>query len=249
MVRTILAVLVCTGLWLPASAAAEAKVEKLTFGSGGVNRTYYLFVPEKAAGGSAPMLLLLHGSGRDGKTLIDPWLSLAKSEGIVLVAPDSSNRSGWRIPEDGPDFLHDLLELVRITRDVVDERRMYVFGHSAGATQGLIMGLLESEYFAAVGVHAGVVPAHMAPMIDRAPRKIPMAIWVGTNDAFFPVAAVRQTRDALNAHGFNLQLTEIKGHTHDYYTPSGGINKQVWAFLKDHKLAAEPRYQQYRLTK
>jgi poly(3-hydroxybutyrate) depolymerase len=249
MSRTIFSLFVCVCLWLPARVSADAKVEKLTFGSGGATRTYYLFVPDKAAGGSAPLLLLLHGSGRNGKTLIDPWLSLAKSEGIVLVAPDSSNPSGWRIPQDGPDFLHDLIEMVRLTHDVVDERRIYVFGHSAGATQGLIMGLLESEYFAAVGVHAGVLPAQMGPMIDRAPRKIPMAIWVGTNDAFFPVAAVRQTRDALNAHGFNLQLTEIKGHTHDYYTPSGGINKQVWAFLKEHKLAAEPKFQPYQFTK
>lgn len=249
MSHTILAAFVCVCLGLPAVSAAEGKVEKLTFGSGGVNRTYYLFVPEKAAGGSAPMLLLLHGSGRNGKTLIDPWLPLAKSEGIVLVAPDSSNPSGWRIPEDGPDFLHDLVELVRITHDVVDERRMYVFGHSAGAIHGLGLGLLESEYFAAIAAHAGVVAPQMGQMIDRAPRKIPMAIWVGTNDQLFPVAAVRQTRDALNAHGFNLQLTEIKGHTHDYYTPSGGINKQVWAFLKDHKLSAEPKYQQYQLTK
>jgi poly(3-hydroxybutyrate) depolymerase len=249
MLRRIVSVFVCAGLWLPVAAAAEAKVEKLTFAFGGATRTYYLFVPEKPAGGSAPLLLLLHGSGRNGKTLIDPWLPLAKSEGIVLVAPDSSNPAGWRIPEEGPDFFHNLVELVRITHDVVDERRMYVFGHSAGAKQGLIMGLLESEYFAAVGVHAGLLPAEMGQMIDLAPRKIPMAIWVGTNDAFFPVAAVRQTRDVLNARGFNLQLTEIKGHTHDYYTPSGSINKQVWAFLKDHKLAADPKFQQYQLTK
>ena len=86
-------------------------------------------------------------------------------------------------------------------------------------------------------------------MRDRAPRKIPMAIWVGTNDALFPVLYVRQTRDVLNARGFNVQLTEITGHTHDYYSSSGGINKQIWAFLKDHKLAADPKFQQYQLTK
>jgi poly(3-hydroxybutyrate) depolymerase len=233
----------------PSPLAAEAKVQKLTFGSGGATRTYYLFVPEKAAGGSAPLLLLLHGSGRNGKTLIDPWMALAKSQGIVLVAPDSSNPSGWRIPEDGPDFLHDLVELVRLTHDVVDDRRIYVFGHSAGATQGLIMGLLESEYFAAVGVHAGVLPAQMGQMIDRAPRKIPMAIWVGTDDPLFPVTAVRQTRGALNAAGFDTKLTEIKGHTHNYYGRSDSINKEVWAFLKEQKLAAEPKFQPYQFTK
>jgi len=236
----------------PASGLAErvdAKVQKLTFGSGGINRTYYLYIPETAAPGPSPLLLLLHGSGRNGKTAIEPWMSLAKSEGIVLVAPNASDPGAWRIPEEGPDFLHDLVELVRISNDVVDDRRMYVFGHSAGARHGLDIGLLESEYFAAVAVHAGVVSKEMAPVLDQAPRKIPMAIWVGTHDAFFPLVAVRNTRDALNAKGFNLQLTEIKNHTHDYYGRSGEINKEAWAFLKDHKLAADPRFQEYRLIK
>src|SRR5438128_1250956 len=145
MLGRILSVFVCVGLWLPISVAPDAKVQKLTFGSGGATRSYYLFIPDKAAGGSAPLLLLLHGSGHDGKSLIDPWLPLAKSEGIVLVAPDASNPQAWRIPQEGPDFFHDLLEVVRLSHDVVDDRRMYIFGHSAGAIHGLDLGLMESE--------------------------------------------------------------------------------------------------------
>ena len=231
------------------TAAPEAKVQKLTFGSGGINHSYYLFVPDKASPGPSPLLLLLHGSGRNGKTLVDPWLPLAKSEGIVLVAPDASDPRAWRIPQEGPDFFHDLIEMVRISNDVVDDRRLYVFGHSAGATHGLDLGVLESEYFAAVAVHAGVISGEMLPILDQAPRKIPMTIWVGTNDAFFPLGVVRNTRDVLNAKGFNTQLTEIRNHTHDYYGPAAEINKQAWAFLKEHKLSAAPRFQQYRLIK
>jgi poly(3-hydroxybutyrate) depolymerase len=245
----ILAICTCVGLYsgTMASARADAKVQKLTFASGGISRTYYLYVPEKAAAGGAPLLLLLHGSGRDGKTLIDPWQRLASDEGIVLVAPDSSDRSGWRIPEDGPQFLHDLIELVRLSHDVVDDRRMYIFGHSAGAIHGLGLGLMESEYFAAVAAHAGVVGRTMAPLLTQAPRKIPMAIWVGTDDALFPLKAVRDSRDAVNAHGFNLKLTEIARHTHNYYGAAARINSQVWDFLKEHRLSSEPRYQPYRL--
>jgi predicted esterase len=47
------------------------------------------------------VILLLHGSGHDGKSLIDPWLPLAKSEGIVLVAPSASDPQAWRIPQEG----------------------------------------------------------------------------------------------------------------------------------------------------
>ena len=243
----LLAICACIGLCGGSlvSSREDAKIEKLTFASSGTSRTYYFYVPEKAAAGRAPLLLLLHGSGRDGKSLVDPWRRLAAEEGIVLVAPDSTDRSGWSTATDGPAFLHDLLELVRLTHDVVDDRRMYVFGHSAGAIHGLGMGVMESEYFAAVAAHAGVLNRNMAPLLTQAARKIPMAIWVGTDDALFPVKAVRATRDALNANGFDTRLTEIAHHTHNYYDSAPRINAQVWAFLKEHRLAADPRFQPY----
>ena len=244
-------VLMIACLVLPgvSASAAEAKVEKLTFGSGGTTRSYYLFVPEKAAAGGAPLLLLLHGSGRNGRTLVDPWVPLAKAEGIVLVGPDSSNPQGWRIPQEGPDFFHDLVELVRISHDVVDPRRMYVFGHSAGAIHGLGLGVLESEYFAAVAVHAGVLAPEMAPLLAQAPRKIPLGLWVGTDDPLFPLTAVRRTRDVLQAAGFDARLTEIARHTHNYYGRAADINKQVWDFLKTQRLSGDPKFQQYQLIK
>ena len=249
MSRSVL-VLLFVALGYTVGFAADAKVQKLTFGSGGITRTYYLFVPETAsASGSAPLLLLLHGSGRDGKSQMDQWVSLAKTEGIVLVAPDASDSRAWRVPQEGPDFFHDLVELVRISNDVVDERRIYVFGHSAGAIHALDLGLLESQYFAAIAAHAGIVSPEVAPFITQAPRKIPMAIWVGTADPLFPVMTVRRTQEALNAGGFDAKLTEIKGHTHDYYSRAADINKQVWAFLKDQKLPDAPRFQQYQLIK
>lgn len=127
----------------------------------------------------------------------------------------------------------------------VDSRRMYLFGHSAGAIQGLELAALESQYFAAVAVHAGTIDPGFYPFLDRVPRKIPIAMWVGTNDSLFPVNAVRATRDALNNRGFGTQLTEIKGHTHDYYGRASEINKQVWAFLQQHTLEQDPHYQHY----
>jgi predicted esterase len=231
------------------AGSIENKVEKLTFTSGDTKGSYYLFIPEKAGAGPAPLLLLLHGSGHDGKSLIDPWLGLAKSEGIILVAPSASNPQAWRIPQEGPQYFYDLLEAVRAAHKEVDERRMYVFGHSAGAIHGLDLGLLESEYFAAVAVHAGAVSPEVAPLAPRAARKIPMAIWVGTEDALFPPTVVRRTRDLLQSNGFDVQLTEIPKHTHDYYGSAASINKDVWAFLQRRALEGPPKYQEYEFTK
>ena len=232
-------------LLLPISAAAADKATKETFSSGGRTRTYYLLVPESAKkAGPPPLIVLLHGSGRDGKSLLDPWTPLAKKEGLVLAAPDALTPQGWRVPDDGPEFLYDLVEMLT-TQFKIDKQRVYLFGHSAGAGHALVMALLESEYFAAVAVHAGALPESSFPMMERAARKTPIAIWVGTNDAFFPLSVVRATRDALKAQGFRPELTEISGHTHWYYDTAGDINKKVWAFLRQFDLPNEPKYERY----
>ena len=168
---------------------------------------------------------------------------LAK-EGIVLAGPDATVRAGWGMGDDGPPLLRDLVDAIN-EKQPIDLKRVYIFGHSAGAIHGLKVGILESEYFAAVAVHAGALEPQFGAYMKRAPRKIPIAIWVGTNDSFFPVAPVRATRDALNQEGFNAELTEITGHTHDYYGRSSWINTSAWAFLRDKHLDNDPQYQDY----
>jgi poly(3-hydroxybutyrate) depolymerase len=69
-------------LLVPVVSGAADKMTKETFGSGGRTRTYYLLVPEAAKkAGSPPLVVLLHGSGRDGKSLVEKWEPLAKKEG------------------------------------------------------------------------------------------------------------------------------------------------------------------------
>lgn len=235
----------CIAVLLPIAAAAADKATKETFGSGGRTRTYYLLVPESAKKtASPPLIVLLHGSGRDGKSLLDPWTPLAKKAGIVLAAPDALTREGWRVPEDGPDFLYDLIEMLTTQLDL-DKRRVYLFGHSAGAGHALVMALMESEYFAAIAIHAGALPQSSYLLMDSSPRKTPIAIWIGTDDALFPLPVVRATRDALKAHGFHPEMTELAGHTHMYYDRAGAINEEVWKFLQPIALPNEPHYERY----
>ena len=235
-------VLVALGSPNPASGQ---KIRKETIESQGKKRVYYLVVPDQAtAEHPAPLLLLLHGSGRNGLSLIDKWKDLAIKEGIVLAGPDAINSQGWNAPADGPDFLHDLISDLK-SKYSIDSRRMYLFGHSGGATFALYMALFESEYFAAAAIHAGALSHDDGPIVARAARKIPIYIQVGTVDQFFPLAAVRATRDVLTKNGFDVQLTEIKGHDHWYYDLAPKINADAWNFLKQQKLAEDPRYTQY----
>lgn len=234
---------------LAASASPAEKILKESIRSQGRERTYYLFAPDKLSPETpVPLLVLLHGSGRNGLSLVEKWRELAQKEGFIIAGPDSLNSQGWRIPEDGPDFIHELVEALK-ARYPVNARRVYLFGHSAGAVQALYLSLLESEYFAATAVHAGALRPEDGPYMERAQRKIPIAIFVGTNDQFFPLPVVRATRDALNARGFKSELTEIKGHTHWYYDRAGEINRSAWDFLKGHELSAAPKYEQHQFSR
>jgi len=236
------------GLTLVIACAAPAFAQKISKESAeylGKKRTYYLFVPDQASKDKpVPLLVALHGSNRNGLSIAEKWKDLAAKEGFVLVAPDSINTASWNTPVDGPDFLHELISDLK-SKYPIDERRMYVYGHSGGAVFALYMGLFESEYFAAVAIHAGALRPDDDAVAKRATRKIPFYIAVGTVDPFFPLTAVRATRDLLTNNGFSVQLIEMKGHDHWYYDLAPKINAEAWAFLKGQKLDQEPRYIQH----
>jgi predicted esterase len=183
-------------------------------------------------------LILLHGRGRSGDSVLEPWRRLARSEGLILVAPDSLVSDRWDAVPDGPRFLIHLIEEVA-AKHGIDRDRMYLFGHSAGANFALLMALLESDRFAAVAVHAGALGQEgLGPMSD-ASRKIPIHIQVGSRDQYYPMEAVQLTHDALDKRNFKVVLIEIDGHDHNYYRKSKQINTTAWAFLQRHALPAE----------
>ncbi len=229
----------------PALVSAKGKSTKEIVLSGNKKRVYYLFGPEKPdAAKTLPLIVLLHGSGRNGQTLIDPWKELADKENVVLVAPDSRNPATWSLGPDGPEFLRDVVEAVK-TKYPIDSRRVYLFGHSGGAIFALLMSLLESEYFASAAVHAGALRNQDSRFFEDAKRKIPVALFVGDRDPLFPVEGVRATREMFVTRGFPVKLVEIPNHTHWYYDKAEKINRDVWIFLKEHVLTAEPRYEHY----
>jgi len=233
-------------LLLPLTVGADEKISKLKIQSQGKERTYYLFVPEtaKASATPVPLIVLFHGSDRNGQSLIDEWRYLASKEGFIIVGPDSSG-AGWRTPEDGPEFIHDLVEAL-IKSHKIDTKRIYMFGHSAGAVFALDLAMLESEYYAAAAVHAGAWrSSRELSLIERAKRKIPLKIFVGDRDMFFPLGAVRDTEGALKDHQIPIDVMIMKGHTHWYYDIADQINKDAWDFLKQTSLTAERRHAEY----
>ncbi len=239
--RTALAAFLC----LLSPLLFAARVEKKTLTSRGSERQYFLFAPDNlAAGKSVPLLITLHGSGRNGASLVEKWKGLAAKEGFVVAGPDSVDTKQWISPADGPQLLYDLVEELKKTY-AIDGRRVYLFGHSGGGSFALQIGLLESEYFAAAAIHAGVLQPAAYGLTDYATRKIPFALVIGTKDALVPVTAVRATRDHLQKSGFTAELTELTNHTHDYYGRAESINRASWEFLQQHPLTADPKFTVY----
>jgi len=209
----------------------------------GKKRTYYLYVPARAKT-AAPLLVLLHGSGRDGLSLVEKWKRLADTEGMILLGPNSADAANWSVPRDGPQALHEFVEAIK-AKYSVNPRQVYLFGHSGGAAFALLMSLYESEYFAAAAIHAGALDSRSLELTSLAKRKTPIYIQVGTVDLSFPLPDVRRTRDALVAKGFTVQLTEIPGHDHWYYDLAPKINEAAWHFLQDKELAVDPHFEEY----
>ena len=229
-----------------AREAAE-RPSKMTVRSGHRLRDYYLFVPASLAPDTpAPLLLLLHGSYSTPLDMLPQWVDVAQREGIILVAPKSFADYGWRIFDDSPALMRDVIDDVAARRPI-DRRRLYLFGHSGGAVHALTLAMLESQYFAAVAIHAGAWRQRESfNAIPAAKRKIPVWIALGDQDQYFRIADAQATEAALRAAGFPVTLRIIRHHDHSYEAVAPEVNRAAWEFLAAARLDETPVFRSYR---
>jgi poly(3-hydroxybutyrate) depolymerase len=236
---------------LVGTPARAQSITKETFEVDRAKRTYYMFVPDSAGSDPVPLVIALHGSGRDGRPLVELLRTIATKERFIVVGPDAIDRRGWQVPADGPALFYDLIEAVK-AKHPVDGRRIYLFGHSAGASFALSMGLMESDYFAGVAAHAVAMPEEGRDRLLALPhtRTLPIAIFHGTKDETIPIANALRTRDLLIKAGFPVDFHELPGYEHNsIYGRGDSILQPAWEFLKSHTLDADPRYQAYSYQK
>lgn len=227
--------------------SSKSQITKQTIEFGGKKRAYYLYVPEKVAP-KPPLILTLHGSGRDGSSLVEKWKDIADKEGFILAGPNSINPARWSSTDDSEDFLRELVQQL-ISQYSIDPKKVFLFGHSAGAVYALNLSMSQSEYFAATAIHAGSWRSSEELNIVRlAKRKTPIAIFVGDVDQYFPLDSVKKTEELLKSNQFPIEVTVMKGHDHWYYDLAKDINRNAWAFLKQHSLTTEPKFTQYTTT-
>ena len=201
-------------------------------------REYYLHAPVEGYGKPRPVLIMLHGDGRTGASMIDMWRSLSDAEGVILAAPNALDQR-WA------KELGQITVFAAIIEDIkeqyqVDESRIYLFGHSGGAIYAFSHALSgKAGMFAAVLGHAGVV-RRLSAASSSLYKKIagdqpPVSILVGSNDHIFSVDASRQTAKALVAMSHDTKLFIVDGHNHWYYTMADYINQTLWDSVKDYR--------------
>jgi poly(3-hydroxybutyrate) depolymerase len=237
-----LAVFACCLIPSPAQAQGESGRKTLTFD--GAERTVLVHVPKNAAPDTKRALIItLHGDGGNAAGLVDAWRRTADREGILLMGPISKSGRGWDVGTDGPDFFEAVVNLA-INEYGADPRRVYLFGHSAGAHFALMMSVLEPEYFAAAVAHAGVLYPELDRYARLAERKIPILLFAGKRDPIVPLAHVKDTHARLTALGWNITLHETD-NDHAYVRIADTVNRMSWEMLKNQRLDAEPKFRRY----
>ena len=232
----LVSLLALAALLYPSPAFAKSNITRSVIRYDNKDRICTFYVPDNISG-PRPAILLLHGSGRNGRVMIDEWKDLAQKEGILLVAPDAYDVASWNGKWDSPEFLRFAIGKLHELHPV-DLHRIYVFGHSAGAEYALILALADARLYAATAAHAGILLPDFYSELPKAVRRMPIAIWVGDRDPLFPVTEVNDTVRRFEENGFKVKLTVMPQHDHNYYAVSADVNRKVWEFFKD--LTAPP---------
>lgn len=213
------------------SFATAKDVSANTVSCGKYQYHYLLYAPQRTA--AQPAIHILRGAGDQPDPMIEAWKSLAKKEGITLIAPALP-----RVPafEDvAPQVFRCIIKDAK-KNVLLDPQRIYIFGHSMGGYLGYDAAMLQSNYFAAAAIHAMGISEDYYWIVGRAERKMPVAIYIGDSERPDLYDKARKTRDLLLKENFTVHFVELRELDHNYYALSDKINEDAWNFLKDKKL-------------
>jgi polyhydroxybutyrate depolymerase len=145
--------------------AASPGVSGQQFSSGGLPRSYRLFVPSSYDGRTRlPLVLNLHGSGgtADRQAGSSQFEALAEREGFLVATLQASPGTGnrWNVPitDDRPDdvaYVSDVIDQVAATV-CTDAARVYATGFSGGARMSSLLACELNSRIAAIAPMSGL---------------------------------------------------------------------------------------------
>ncbi len=184
-------------------------------------RRWYSYEP-RFGSGPYPVVILFHGAGRSGLSMIDMWRKVADRKKLLLIAPEPQTR--WMSGQEQPETLHEILRVAK-EQGLVDPDRIYLFGHSEGAqyVEALINRAIGP--WKAAAVHAGF--SDPSRIISPADPK-PIRYYLGTRDHIFLPDAARSASNEMAANGHDVELHMIPGHNHWFYQAGPAIARDAW---------------------
>lgn len=227
---------------------------------------YSLYVSTKVTKDKkAPLIVTLHGLGSTQTIMMTTAaVDLAEAGGYILVAPLGYNTGGWygspiinvggrgggkgaapgvAAPPPPPANLGELSEkdvmnvLAMVRKEFnVDDKRIYLMGHSMGGAGTIYLGAKYAPTWAAIGAEA---PADMRMTNTRQETlqkmkdvNLPVIIVQGDVDEMVPVANTRTWVDTMKEMKLDYEYVEQPGITHGPVIQTG--LKPIYEFFGKH---------------
>lgn len=194
-----------------------------------------------------PLVIYLHGS--NGPQGTGPWDGWATSQGAILVAPVSPNRSYWH-PVAGATDPKDYEETFFFTHMTawrekfnLDWNRIILCGFSAGGFGSWWFSLRYPDWFAGVIPMAGGPPANWG---ERGPYEhvgqLPYWIFHGEVDVEVPPDLDRKGVEGLKKLGTPVVYKEYPGESHgSWFGKDPEIAKTVTQIIQEQRRIVWPK--------
>jgi predicted esterase len=199
---------------------------------------YRLYIPSSYDGSKPyPLILALHGAGRDENFYFDAqdgqMKSFAEKRGYIVACPRGRDALSMYVG-DGERDVVDVMASVRGFFKV-DPARIYLAGHDTGGAAAWSLAMHRPGVFAAVAASAPAVFFLTAD--DMASLKaVPQMVVQGDQDTQVPVKETRLFTEAARKAGAQVKYLEISGAGHaDVVAPAFA---EMFDWFDAHRLAA-----------
>ncbi len=185
-------------------------------GPPGTRGGFALYVPETYdAARPPPLVVALHGGSGNGADFLWTWLRVARTRGLLLVAPTSPGRT-WSLDDPGDDgeFIGQVLTDVQ-ARWPADPARRLLTGMSDGGTFCYGLGVQDGQPFTHLApVAAAFHPVLMMLADPMRLRGLPIHILHGSRDWMFSAATARDAARVLAGAGAAVVHEEVADLAH-----------------------------------
>jgi poly(3-hydroxybutyrate) depolymerase len=231
------------------ASATASRIQRRSyhFEETGEDIEYAVFVSTKVdPKKKSPLVIGLHGLGTPPALWLSRISDAAQDAGYIVAAPMGYNVHGWygangpasgrgTVPNLGKLSERDVMNVLDIMREefTIDERRIYLAGHSMGGAGALYLGIKHKDIWAAVAASAPAVRTqfHSPADLEQA-RELPMILIQGDADRAVPVEQTRKWAEKMKELAMTYQYREIRGGTHGSTLDSGA--RDMFRFFDKH---------------